>query len=125
MNQLLLIALGGGIGSVFRYLLSTGVHNWLGKDFPYGTFVVNAIGGLLMGFAFTFLLERSSDWTHELRALLIVGFLGGLTTFSTFSWETLQLIEKGALLHAAVNTVMSIIVCIGLAALGTLIARQI
>lgn len=71
------------------------------------------------------MLERAGDLGDHLRAFLIIGFLGGFTTFSTFSVETLQLLESGEILRSVLNVVLNIVVCISLAALGALLARQL
>lgn len=99
------------MGAVFRYLVSNGVYQWLGRGFPWGTLVVNVMGSLLMGVLFVLLTERlalDGFW----KAFLMVGFLGAFTTFSTFSLETLQLIEEGALLRALLNVVGSVVLCV-------------
>lgn len=124
MYQIIAIAIGGALGSVLRFSLSGGIHHWLGRDFPYGTLTVNVLGSLLMGFLYIVLLERSSLGS-EWRALLLIGFLGAFTTFSTFSLETLNLIESGALLKAAVNILLSVTLCLLAAWAGMLGGRQL
>lgn len=71
-----------GFGGVLRYGVSTGIYNLFNKNFPYGTLVVNVSGSFLMGFLFVLLLERFQSIAPQLRALLLIGFLGGYTTFS-------------------------------------------
>ena len=94
IKQILLVALGGGIGSAFRYLVSLGITKQFPCTFPLGTFIVNLTGcfiiGLLLG-----LSVRFSIFDNELKYLLIAGFCGGYTTFSTFSAENLKLLESG------------------------------
>ena len=124
MNQLVYIALGGAFGAVMRYLTSTGMHHLLGRGFPYGTLSVNIIGSLLMGFLFIVMIERSSLGA-EWRALILVGFLGAFTTFSTFSMETINLLEDGAVLKALMNVMVSVITCLLATWLGVIIGRQI
>jgi CrcB protein len=124
MNQILAIAGGGAIGALLRYWTSTGVYALAGRNFPYGTLAVNILGSLAMGFLFVLLVERmaaDSVW----RAALLVGLLGAFTTFSTFSIETLNLVEEGALGRALVNMVLSVVLCIGAAWLGVKLGRQI
>lgn len=124
MNQVLAIAAGGALGSVLRYGLSTWVHTLAGRGFPYGTLAVNVLGSLAMGFLFVLLVERvgeSAVW----RAGLLIGLLGGFTTFSSFSIETFNLIEQGALVKAAGNMAASLFLCLGATWLGVLFARQI
>ncbi len=124
MNHLLAIAFGGALGAVARFLASTGVYRLAGRDFPYGTLTVNVLGSLLMGFLYILLVERASLGT-EWRAALLVGFLGAFTTFSTFSIETLNLLEEGALVRAAVNIVASVVFCLLAAWVGVLLGRQL
>ncbi len=126
MTQLLLIAFGSAIGGISRYLLSTSVYSLIGKDFPYGTLAVNMIGSLLAGFISIILIERVDGvLAAPLRALLIIGFLGGFTTFSSFSIETLNLFESGEILRATLNVVISVVSCLILAGVGALLARQL
>lgn len=124
MKQLMMIALGGAAGAVMRFVASTNIYRIAGRDFPYGTLGVNVIGSLLMGFLYIILIERSS-LSAEWRALLIIGFLGAFTTFSTFSIETLNLLESGEVLKAASNILLSVILCLTAAWLGLVIGRQI
>ena len=123
MNQLITIALGGGVGAVMRFVVSTNIHRLAGRDFPYGTLSVNVIGSLLMGFLYIMLIERSS-LSAEWRSLLLIGFLGAFTTFSTFSIETLNLLEGGEFLKAAANILLSVILCLTAAWLGLFFGRQ-
>jgi CrcB protein len=124
MNQILAIAAGGSIGAVMRFFVSTGIYSWLGKDFPYGTLAVNVIGSLLMGLLYELFLQRLSV-SPEVRALLLVGFLGAFTTFSTFSIETINLIEQGDVLKAITTVLASVILCVLAAWVGLQIARQL
>jgi len=123
MLQLAGIALGGALGSVLRFLLSTRVYQWLGRDFPYGTLSVNVLGCLFMGFLFVFMADRllSPEW----RATVLVGFLGGFTTFSSFSMETMLLIEQSAYVKALLNMLLSVGLCLIATWLGMVIARQL
>ncbi len=123
MNQLLLIGLGGALGAISRYGLSSLVYGITGREFPWGTLVVNVLGSFFIGLLSVWLIERIAS--TDLRALLIVGFLGALTTFSTFSIETLALLEEGALTRAFANVLTSVIVCVAAAWAGVLIARSI
>ena len=124
MNQVLAIAGGGAVGALLRYWVSSGVYLLAGRDFPYGTLVVNVLGSLLMGFLYIWLLERTLGGV-AMRAFVLIGLLGAFTTFSTFSMETLNLMEAGQIGKAILNTLMSVILCIGAAAMGVMLARQI
>ena len=125
MQHLILIALGGAAGSVLRYGVCTTAYHYFGRNFPYGTLVVNAFGSLLMGFLSSLLLERLSGLTPEVKGLLLIGFLGGFTTFSAFSFETLELFEKGMVKHGALNIISSVIVCLFLVWVGAILGRKI
>ena len=124
MSQLVYIAAGGALGAVMRYLTSTGIHALLGRGFPYGTLSVNILGSFAMGFLFIVMIERSSLGV-EWRALILVGFLGAFTTFSTFSMETINLLEDGAVFKALMNVMVSVITCLLATWLGVIIGRQI
>jgi len=124
MTQILAIAAGGSIGAVMRYLVSTGVYSWFGRGFPYGTLVVNILGSLLMGLLYELFLQRLSV-SPEIRAVLLIGFLGAFTTFSTFSIETINLIEQGDLIKAIINMLASVILCVLAAWCGLQIVRQL
>ena len=124
LNQLIMIAAGGAAGSLMRFLLSSGLHRVVGRDFPYGTLSVNVIGSLLMGILYIVLIERASLGA-EWRALLLIGFLGAFTTFSTFSIETLNLLENGELIKAGTNVFLSVFLCILAAWSGVIVGRQL
>ncbi len=96
MAIVLAIAVGGAVGSVLRFLISKLIQKKAGIDFPIGTLAVNIVGAFLIGVAFSYLVERLT-LSPEVRALLITGFLGGLTTFSTFSYESFNLLFNGEL----------------------------
>jgi CrcB protein len=124
MTQALAIATGGALGALLRYWTSLAVHSKLGAGFPYGTLTVNVIGSLLMGFLYIWFVDRLA-MGPAVRGFLFIGVLGAFTTFSTFSLETLNLIESGQPGKAILNVVISVIVCVTAAGLGVLAARQI
>jgi len=124
LKALVLIAFGGAVGAVLRYGTSLGVYTLLGRGFPYGTLFVNVFGSLLMGILSVIMLERF-DIGPEWRAAVLVGVLGSFTTFSTFSIETLNLLEQGDVMRAAMNIVLSVLVCLAAVWFGVLIGRQI
>ncbi len=101
-KQILIVLAGGGCGAVARYMVSTILASRFGTQFPYGTLVVNVVGCFIMGFFMILTTERflvSPYW----RLLVTVGFLGGLTTFSSFGFETMQLLRDGNMTHAFMN----------------------
>ena len=124
MNQVLAIAGGGALGALLRYWMSTGIYALAGRGFPYGTLAVNVLGSLVMGFLYVWLLERVPEGSVA-RAFLLIGLLGAFTTFSTFSIETLGLMEAGQFGRALLNIILSVVFCITAAALGVMLARQI
>ncbi|MEN8215411.1 MAG: fluoride efflux transporter CrcB [Pseudomonadota bacterium] len=123
LTRLIAIAAGGAIGAVLRFWGATAIYTILGREFPYGTLVVNVLGCLLMGFLYIFMLERivSIEW----RAALLIGLLGAFTTFSTFSLETLILIEDGEQAKALLNIFVSVSLCLLATWLGMQLARQL
>ncbi len=124
MNQVLAIAAGGAVGSVLRFWMSTWVHSFTGRSFPYGTLTVNVLGCLAMGFLFVLFIDRLSD-NNVLRAGILIGVLGGFTTFSSFSIETFNLIEQGAWFKAAANMTGSLLLCVGATWVGVILGRQV
>ena len=123
MKYLIFIALGGAGGAVGRYLLATWVHSlWEGK-LPIGTLMVNMLGSLAIGVIYV-LIEHQvlhPDW----RGVLMVGFLGAFTTFSTFSLETIHLMEAGHTLHALGYMFASATLCVVMAGLAIQVTRQL
>jgi fluoride exporter len=124
VKQLLAIALGGAAGSVLRYVMSTWIYTLVGRGFPYGTLAVNVLGCLVMGFLFVFFFDRLTE-SAVLRAGILIGVLGGFTTFSTFSIETFNLFEQGAYLKAGANMAASVVLCVGATWIGVVLGRQI
>ncbi len=124
MKILIYIALGGAFGAVMRYGASSSVYALLGRGFPYGTLFVNVAGSLLIGMLSILMLERMSI-APEWRAAVLVGVLGSFTTFSTFSLETLNLLEQGEITTALLNIFASVVVCLFAVWLGVTIGRQL
>lgn len=124
MQTAILIALCGAFGCLARYFLSGWVYSLLGRSFPYGTFAVNILGAFLIGLIMELAL-RSTMISANLRTGLTVGFLGGLTTFSTFSYETFRLLEDGEFLVATGNVLASVMVCLAFTWLGIIAARAV
>ena len=118
------IAAGGAAGSVARYLVQVQCAHWFGSRFPYGTLMVNTVGSLLIGVLYIVLLERYAV-SAETRLALLTGLLGGFTTFSAFSLETLDLIQRGSFLGAAGNVVLNVALCLAACFLGMTAARSI
>ncbi len=122
MRQLLVVAAGGATGAVMRWLMASSIQRMAGGAFPWGTFVVNALGSFLLGFLFVWLIERSG--TSELiRLALTVGFLGAFTTFSTYSLESVRLLQEGAFTMAFGNIIGQVVLCLMLTWLGVQLAR--
>ena len=111
-------------GGLTRYYLSGWVYSQLGRSFPYGTFVVNIIGAYFIGLIMELSLA-STLISDTLRLGLSVGFMGGLTTFSTFSYETYKLLEDGQFLLALLNVLASVTVCLFFTWLGIISVRAI
>lgn len=112
MLQLFAVALGGAIGSLLRYLASSGVYLWLGRGFPYGTLTVNLIGSFLIGLMTEALILQRLAIALEYRTAILAGVMGGFTTFSSFSLETFYLLEQGQIGKAGLNIAASVIGCL-------------
>lgn len=124
MSQVMAIAAGGAIGAVLRYGVSTATAGMFGRAFPYGTLAVNVLGCLAMGILYVVMLERlvvDAQW----RAALQIGLLGAFTTFSTFSIETLLLVEQGEGTRAALNVALSVVLCLVGTWIGMILGRQL
>ncbi len=109
--KFLAIALGGAAGSVLRCWMSTSIQHRFASNFPIGTLSVNALGSLLIGLVFV-LAQHRLHGNEIFRGLVMIGLLGGFTTFSTFSLETLQLLQTGFWSKALLNIISSVLVCI-------------
>ena len=124
MGTVLAVAIGGALGAVFRFLISKFIQNAFSIDFPLGTMVVNFIGAFLIGFLFATIVEKIVV-PPEVRALLITGFLGGLTTFSTFSYESFTLLKEGETLQFTLYFLGTNVLGLFLTFLGFLTGRLI
>lgn len=123
MMTVISVAVGGALGAVSRYWLA-GLLNSGQAKIPYGTFMCNVLGSLLMGILFVLIMEKAR-LSPELRPLLMVGFLGAFTTFSSFSLETFALIESGHIMSALIYVSLSVIVCIAALFAGIWFTRLI
>jgi CrcB protein len=120
--NLLLVAVGGALGSVARYLLSTVILRATGSLFPLGTFVVNAVGCLIFG-AIAGAASQRVQIAPEWRLFLLVGVLGGFTTFSSYAFESFSLVRDGQFLAASVNIVGQVIIGLAGVWVGFALAR--
>ncbi|WP_137133963.1 fluoride efflux transporter CrcB [Rhizobium sp. FKY42] len=109
MLNIVLVAVGGAFGSVCRYLTGILMTRLMGPAFPWGTITVNIVGSFAIGLL-TELVARRFDASLEMRLLLVVGILGGFTTFSSFSLDTVALIEKGAVSSAVIYVFSSVVI---------------
>ncbi len=125
MDNILWVGLGSALGGIFRYFVSMLTYQLWGRAFPYGTLVVNVLGCFFMGVLFVMLLSRFHNHAEYLRAALLIGLLGGFTTFSSFSLDTINLIENGELALAFLNIGISITLCLGATWIGMLWGRQL
>ena len=125
MLNYVLAFLGGGLGASARYWLSGAVYQWIGKiDFPYGTLTVNVIGCLVIGLLMSSLEDRFLV-TPELRVFLTIGILGGFTTFSTFSFETIAMLKDAEFFKASLNILLSIVTCLAGTYAGSVLGRMV
>jgi CrcB protein len=124
VDRVVLVAVGGGLGSVLRYLTSGVAARWLGLDFPYGTLIVNVAGSFLIGLVQA-LAEKAAVLPEPARLFLSAGVMGGFTTYSAFSYETVRLIELDAFGRAAINVVVTTLVCLGVCVVGLAAGRYL
>lgn len=118
----LAVALGGAFGAVSRYWLISAISAYNNQRFPWGTLVVNIVGSLLIGMLYVLITERMA-LSEQWRAILVVGYLGAFTTFSTFSLDALLLAQEGLLLQALAYVVSSVLICLLCAWLGIVLMR--
>ncbi|QSX31683.1 fluoride efflux transporter CrcB [Shewanella cyperi] len=116
MTNLMFVGLGGAIGAISRYLISILMLQLFGPGFPFGTLAVNVIGSFFMGLVYG--LGQVSHISPEFKSLVGVGLLGALTTFSTFSNETLLLMQQGHWLKAGLNVALNLCICLFMVYIG-------
>jgi CrcB protein len=121
MSPSLLIGLGGALGAIARYLVSTWAAGRFGTGFPYGTFFINISGSFLIGFVLTVVVDQVST-SSAVRLLIATGFLGAYTTFSTFAFETVALFRQGDTRPALINALGSAALGVSGAMAGILLA---
>jgi fluoride exporter len=124
VERVLLVALGGALGTIARYLTSLVAIRWFGPEFPFGTLIVNISGAFIIGLVQELGTETAvvSDNT---RLFVTTGVMGGLTTYSTFSYETIRLMEANAWAQAWINVVVTTTICLGLCFLGIVAGRLV
>jgi len=115
--------MGGALGAVLRYTISSGIYHWFGRSFPYGTLVVNVLGSLVIGLLSVLLIEKFNV-SQDVKLGLVVGVLGALTTFSTFSWDTVDLLQQGLIQRALLNVLLNVVLCIVAVWVGTIWAKS-
>ncbi len=123
MNQLILVFLGAGIGGVLRFLFGKFTLQTFGDALPYGTFGVNIIGGLIIGIA-AGLLAKHSQHQHFIQYFIMVGILGGFTTFSSFSLDVVRMFEHQRMMEAFAYIIASVTLSIGAVLLGMVISQK-
>jgi len=121
----ILIFLGGGLGASLRYLLTVLSYKHFDVNYPVGTFIVNIIGCLFIGFVMALILSKTHIINNNLKLFLTVGLAGGFTTFSTFSYESLTLLKNGHILTSILYMVLSPLACLGAVFAGTYFARYL
>ncbi len=122
MGEAVLVFLGGGLGAALRYWLSGSIYRLVPPTFPYGTLAVNVLGCFGIGFLMA-LIEERFVVQPQLRVFLTIGVLGGFTTFSTFSYETVALLREGSLVGGALNAVLSLAGCLLATMVGNVLGR--
>jgi CrcB protein len=123
MVNVLVIGIGGFVGAVARYGIAVWIGQRWGRSFPLGTFVINVSGSFLIGLLMTLMAERFTE-NPQWRLLLVVGFLGAYTTFSTFEYETGALLKDGEWLFAGLNVILSVFVGFVALKLGEVMAKS-
>ena len=111
IKNFLIVGLGGAVGSMLRYAVQKFFQLQTGATFPTGTLLVNIAGCFLIGILWS-LVSRSLTWNDEMKLLLMTGFCGGFTTFSAFSWQTVEQLQKGNTTAALANVALSVVGCV-------------
>lgn len=124
VQALLAVSAGGAIGSAARYATTLGAARWLGTAFPWGTLAVNVVGSFVVALVLEAVLLGSSI-SPNTRLALTTGFCGGFTTYSTFNYEVLRLVEEGTPLKAATYLATTLVTCAAFGFLGLLAARAL
>ncbi|WP_159565652.1 fluoride efflux transporter CrcB [Budvicia diplopodorum] len=117
---LIIVAFGGAVGAVSRFQITNWFSVWFGTNFPYATLAVNVVGSLIMGLLMSALTNGtliSPTW----KPLIGIGFLGALTTFSTFSFDTMLLFTQGEWLKAGLNIMLNVVLCLAAVSIGYLL----
>lgn len=123
MNQMLAVAIGGAIGAMGRYWIVGLVSQWFGRGFPYGTLAVNIAGSILIGLLYTVIVQQLKLEPHW-QAILMAGFTGAFTTFSTFALESLNLFQSGRVTAALLYIMLSVMCCLAAVAAGMWLGKQ-
>lgn len=124
MERALLITFGGAVGTLLRYLTALVAARWFGAEFPYGTLIANLSGAFIIGVVQQLGTEQALI-PDNARLFLTTGMMGGLTTYSTFSYETVRLMESGAWQQAWINILVTTVICLSLCFLGIGIGRAL
>lgn len=119
----MMIAIGGATGACLRFFISETMVKLLGRGFPFGTLAVNILGSLLMGILYG-LIDKQVIAVSPAKTLIGIGFIGALTTFSTFSMDSLLLLQQGHFIKMALNIILNVVVCIFMAWLGLQLVTQ-
>ena len=124
LSQLVWVAAGGAVGACCRFLLSSWINGRVSSDFPWGTFAANTLGSIAFGIGFVVIFSLTS-MKEPLRLLVLVGFMGAFTTFSTFAFETVRLAQEGQWVMAGTNVVASNLACLLGLAVGLQVTRSL
>jgi len=123
IKQVAAIAVGASAGAVCRWWVVLLMQRWFGAGYPWATLLVNAVGSFALGFLVIWFLDKT-HLSDAVRLMLTVGFLGSFTTFSTFSVETIRLMEQGSVATSFMHIIGTVVLCVGMAWLGMLLAKM-